>query len=296
MVAVKPSSARKYTPRRKVYNKKPKVSFAKKVNQIIARNIENKITGTLTSIAPISTYVITGVVAPTPSVVNGYELNTFTPNSIFNMAQGTGMGARIGNKIKLKRWVIKGLIQPNKNFNAVAATPPSSGGQTTGISQNSFCGYVDIYFGRYANNVSPVINQPSIGMTNFYQNGAVDITPVGSSQEQLYNVNKDLYKIYYHKRIKVGTGSGFVGPTSGPLTYEPTAVAPGANGFGLTKSFGFDVCKFVCKNRILKYDELIQTPQDSDIENLTLWTIFHPAAGDMNGSAPVGTTTSVSHN
>lgn len=277
MVAVKKSG--KYTPRRKNYSKKPKVSFNAKVQKIIASNIENKITSTLVNKGPVGKliqYSLTDPVFTTPQV---YQLYTFSPNSIFNLPQGTGMSARVGNKIKIKRWVIKGLIQPNDTFNQTAATSPSSGTSTTGIAPNTLAGYVDIYFGRYANNIAPITSV--LGMTNFYQSGAVDITPTGNTQEQLYNVNKDLYHIYYHKRIKVGTGTGFIGPSSGPLIYEPVATTPGANGFGLTKSFGFDVCKYICKNRVVKYDESVQTPQDADLENLTLFAIFHPAAGNV---------------
>lgn len=282
MVAVKPKAG-KYTPRRKNYSKKPKVSFTAKVQKIIASNVENKITSTLVSLAPVSKLIQYSPVDPVFTTPQIYQLNTFSPNSIFNIPQGTGMGARVGNKIKLKRWIIKGLIQPNKNFDQTAATGPSTTVTTSGIAQNTLAGYVDIYFGRYNNNIAPVTS--TLGMTNFYQSGAIDITPLGTSQEQLYNVNKDLYHIYYHKRIKVGVGTGFLGPSSGPLVYEPVPSVPGANGFGLTKSFGFDVCKFICKNRVIKYDEIVQTPQDNDIENLTLWTIFHPAAGDVKTTA-----------
>jgi len=272
----KPRKGRKTKMMRRPRARAPKVSFASRVQRIIASNIENKITTTLLSKGPVSTLTnSTGVI---PQV---YQLFTFSPASIFNLAQGTGMATRIGNKIKLKRWVIKGLIQPNATFNQTAAPVPTIS-STSGIAGNSFAGYVDIYFGRYNNNIAPVTS--SAGMTNFYQNGAVDVTPLGQSQEQLYNVNKDLYHIYYHKRFKVGTGQGFSG--SGPsLAYDAQPTVPGANGFGLTKSFGFDVCKFICKNRVIKYDELVTTPQDSDIENLTLWAIFHPAAGDVSGTA-----------
>lgn len=279
MVAVTPRKG-KYTPRRKVYNKKPKVSFAAKVNKIIASNVENKMTATFTKLAPVGSLQIQPVGSVPLKVLTSF---TWSPGNagIFNLVQGTSIQDRIGNKIKIKRWIIKGLIQPNAALDLTPAVASPSG--VPGFSQNSQVGYVDLYFGRLLANNTQV---PS-ALTNFYQNGSVDLTPLGSSQEQLYRVNNDLYKVYYHRRFKMGTGNAFSG--AGPtFAYTPSGSVSQSNDFSMTRSFGFDITKYILKNKMLSYDELISTPQNVDIENLTLWAIWHPAAGDYSGTPTTG--------
>jgi hypothetical protein len=274
----------------KKYIIKKKTSFAKRVNQVIARNVENKYTASVTYKADVGTLTRNLANISPPTYTDTYSAFVWAPgngvNGMFNIAQGTNIQQRIGNKIKLKRWIIKGMIQPNDTFNDLPANP-TGGGQQNGISPNSFCGYVTIYFGRRMDNLAPVGND----LNKFYQNGATDITPLGKLEEGLYPINKDLYKVYFRRRFKVGTGSGFSGGGS-TLVYDPAPTAPGANGFGLTKSFGFDVCKYIAKNKIISFDESDTTPQYDNIENLCIWATFVPCAGNLAGINPTsGTTT-----
>jgi len=289
------ATPRKYTPRRNYRKKMPMVSFAKRVNAIIAKNVENKYTASVTyksevasiqrnrdSQGAMTTTGLYFVWAPGNGV-----------NGMFNIAQGTNIQQRIGNKIKLKRWIIKGMIQPNDTFDQAPASPPPSptpGGITTGIGQNSFVGYVTIYFGRRMDNLQPVGND----LNKFFRNGATDITPISNLQETLYPINKDLYKVYFRRRFKVGVGSGFSGSGSA-LAYDPSSQAPGANGFGLTKSFGFDVCKYIAKNKVISFDESDVTPQYDNIENLCMWAHFVPCAGNYEVIDP-GVAPSTSNN
>lgn len=253
--------------------KAPRMSFAQKVNQIIASNVENKYTRTLLYKAPVSVVKSTKATYGNPATTQTFETFTWTPGpTIFDISQNPSIQGRIGNKIKLKKWIIKGVIQPNDNF---STTPPAStgGSPQLGTAPNTLTGYVDVYFGKYTNNISPVAGAPLI---NFYQSGATDITPSGAQVEMLYKVNKDAYKIYYHKRFKVGTGQ----MNNGTTLLDGSGTFPGPNGFSMTKTFGFDVCKYICKNRVLPYDELAGTALNADVQNLTVWAIFHPAAGD----------------
>lgn len=280
MVAVKPSSARKYTPRRKNYSKKPQISFAKKVNAVIARNVENKYSNTILYKEPVITQLQSmtsgafGVVTTDPK-----KFFTWSPgnsaNGMTTISQGTAVNQRVGNKIKIKRWIIKGIIQPNNSMSNAPPTGSVTANWSDGKLLNTLCGYVDIYFGKYNLNVAPVDAE----LTKFYQSGATDYTPTGLTTEQLYNVNRDLYKIYYHKRFKMGANSTAHAGTS------PNENAAQSNGFNLTRSFGFDVCKYVLKNHILKFDEAINVALDPNMENLTMWAIFHPAAGNVGLTA-----------
>lgn len=267
----------KYTPRKNYSKKAPMATFAKRVQSIISRNIENKYTSTATYRADVSTLTRTCTVVSPVAYTDALANYVWAPGNgvtgMFAISQGTNIQQRIGNKIKLKRWVIKGLIQPNPTFDDV---PPLVG--FPGICTNSFCGYVDLYFGRRMDNQQPVGND----LNKFYQNGSLDITPQGKAEENLYRMNKDLYKVYWHRKFKMGTGVGFTG--SGPsLNYDAQPTVPGANGYTLTKSFGFDITKYVLKNKVICYDESEVVPQNADMDNLSLWAIYHPAAGDFAG-------------
>lgn len=250
------ATPRKYTPRRNYRKKMPMVSFAKRVQKVIAQNVENKYTPTLTLANPVAI-----VTQGTPDV---YAFYTWTPGAdqsgsrLFNITPGTLQQERIGNTIKLKRWIIKGIIEP-----VTDSAEQMLGGMT---------GFVDIYFGRYTTNTAPVLNS----LVNLYQNGNTTTTPSCTSTDQLQPLNKDNYKVYYHRRFKMGAQFDLTGSST------PGLVAPANNDFKLSQTFGFDVCKYICKDRHLKYPDpgtpppSYYPPNDADIQNLTLWATFSP--------------------
>lgn len=253
--------------------KKGGMTFVQKVQKIIASNVENKYTSTeqttLTILDVSSTY--------NPSTLgydNDYKHLVWTPGSTTNMwrlQQGVEVNQRIANSIKIKKWIIKGIVQPNPDFIGVA---PQSGSGT--VLGNTSTGYIDIYFGRILSNLAA----PTQQLTNFYQNGNVDITPLSKNIELLYRVNRDYYKVYWHKRFKMSTGN--VGTTTTNLNF------PQSNDFQMTRSFGFDITQYILKNKQLKYDEQGSFPQQGDLNNLSVWAIWHPAVGNpqlpMNAS------------
>lgn len=272
------------TPRRNYRKKMPMVSFAKKVNQIIARNVENKYSDTILYKAPVMTNV-TDTDSGGSVTFNSMYFYTWAPgnntNGMTTISQGSAVNQRNGNKIKIKRWIIKGIIQPNDAFDN-APTPPATP-LGTGRLINTLTGYVDIYFGKLTLNTTFVPNT----LQSFLQSGATDITPSGNVQEQLYNINRDLYKIYYHKRFKMGATSGtLLGGNIGQSTPLLGPSLAQSNDFDLTRSFGFDVTKYVLKNHSLKYDEISTIAMSADMENLTLFAVFHPAVGSVSPTTP----------
>lgn len=237
--------------------KKSTMTFAKRVNEIIARNVENKYTDTKSIMLDVCTKT---------TVLTTWA--TWVPGSAatgtFIIPQGSAVNQRIGNGIKLKRWIVKGLIQPTtRDVNASPAI----------IMPNTYTGYVDIYFGRLMNNLTPVPNT----LDKMYQSGATDITPTGAFNEQLFNLNKDLYKVHYHKRFKLG------GATSNATVFTNGQ----ANDFNLTRSFGFDITKFILKNKHLKFDELSTQPQQPEMSTLTFWAVFHSSTGTFVGNSSI---------
>jgi len=256
-VAVTTPRKGKYTPRRKVYNKKPKVSFAQKVNQIIARNVENKHTESKNFTGRVCTLV--------GSSLEWFMMNNWDTYQ-FTIPQGVTENQRVGNQIKLKRWIIKGQIHPDSIFMTSLTT----------LMPNTNCGYIDIYFGRLTNN-----EEVNNLLPNFLDNGSTSVAPTGAQNQIFKPVNKDAYKIYYHRRFKMSPSitSTTTGGTSGG------SLVPN-NDFSLVKTFGFDVCKYICKNAILKFDDANTTPQSGIIRQLAMWATWTPAIGDMVITAP----------
>jgi len=258
-------SVYKYGNPKAIIRRPKATSFAKRVNQIISRNTENKFTSTITVNNPVA-------------VLSSEQLNFFvwtpgadtTNHRLFNLPVGTSEGNRIGNTIKLKRWIIKGLIQPKYENSTSAPLDPTN------------VGYVDIYFGKYLKTNAPI----STTLSGLYQNGATTATPTCKSTDMLNPLNKDLYKVYYHKRFKMGLASdsySYANNTSG----QPNLVHPANNDFKVSQTFGFDVCKYILKNKSLKYNDggitsPYEPPQNVETENLSVWATFTPIQGAVN--------------
>jgi len=268
----KKSPRGKMTPRtprsaRKMPKKSPR-TFEKRVNAIVQKNIENKFTLTKSYQAPVGNVFNTGV----PNVYT-YTFFTWAPGQVtnpttqqlFNIPQGTAQNNRVGNSIKIKRWIIKGMVSPN-----IFGT----------LAPYTALGYVDVYFGRYKLNTKEITSD----LGDLYQNGSAAITPAMRQTDILNPLNKDIYKVYYHRRFKTGT-SGIQGAnTSLPLASEPVN-----NDYKLTHTFGFDVCKYICKDRKITFSDANNTPLDVDITTLTLFATFTPFTGQaFNNTTPAG--------
>jgi len=233
-------------------------TLVQRVQRIISQNVENKYTDSITQVRPIMKVTEDPEGGP-----NYFSYFIWAPggnaigSQMFDISQGTAQNQRVGNTIKLKRWVIKGLIQPNIDG---LATPNSA-------TDNTYIGYVDVFFGRLLNNNEAIETQ----LADLYQNGATALTPNATAGTILYPINKDKYKIYWRKRFKMGQAfsTNFPNP---PMTTN--------NDFSLTRSFGFDVTKYILKNKHIKYEDNDTTPNDNMVENLTVFATFYPAVGN----------------
>jgi len=224
------------------------MTFAQKVQKIVSRNVENKLTASTNFTGRVCTLV-------------GSSLEWFVMNNWdtyqFTIPQGVSEQARIGNQIKLKRWIIKGQVHPDAQATTNNNLP------------NTNCGYIDLYFGRL--NTNEEVNNL---LPNFLDNGSTSAAPTGAQNQIFKPVNKDAYKIYYHKRFKMSPSSPQTGYPQGQPPYNN-------NDFALVKTFGFDVCKYICKNAVVKFDDSSTTPQNEMIRRLALWATWTPAIGNM---------------
>jgi len=241
-------SVYKYGNPKAIIKRPPATTFAKKVNQIISRNVENKRTVTYASYLPVC-------VMNANSSVKQWYLQKDWNTKLFTLAQGVTQATRTGNQIKLKRWVIKGQITPKDT------TAPDPGVNSL---TNTYTGYVDLFFGRKMDN-----NELNPSLLELLQDGATSVSPSGIQAQIFQNINRDSYKIYYHKRFKVGMANSF-----------GAVVAPN-NDFNLVRSFGFDVTKYILKNAVIKYNDADNDPNNFMIRQLALFAYFTPCIGDM---------------
>jgi len=260
----------KKSPVKKAIEKrKTKNTLVQRIQRVISANVENKYTSSKTYIAPVC---VVNEDVPDPNYLDFY---TWSPGSnaanaqIFNISQGTAQNQRVGNTIKLKRWIIKGLIQPGVEQIA----------DPTSAITNSEIGYVEVFFGRLLNNQNQI--QPTL--EDLYQNGATAITPDGLAETILWPLNTDKYKIYWRKKFKMGQAfsSGFPNP---PQTTN--------NDFSLARTFGFDVCKYILKNKHIKYEDDALSPNNDMMDNLTVFAVFYPVVGSLDAPAEADLTPS----
>ena len=246
------SSARKAKAKRRGQKRagKKMMSFDKRVQAVVSRNMEDKFTKTKVYVVEVCQFDgprnVLAWVRFFPSLAGDSD-------GVWELEQGVGNAQRVGNKIKVKKWLIKGLIQP------------------TGIDDSqtiagSRIGYVTVYLGRLQSG-DQLVGETLPGL---FQQGNTSITPVGQSFESLYATNTDKYKVYAKKTFKMGND---IPP--------PGSLALSNNDFSLTAKFTFDVTKYVFKNRHVMYDDENPTPQNFDMSSLCVWAVFQPAVGVM---------------
>lgn len=245
-------TGRKVNYRRKTAVKTmPKVNkkvVQKMIKTEIAKNVENKITGNIStsnSVLSIDTNAMGNI-----SQFNYFVFNPVN-SGVLTINQGVDVQSRIGNQIKLKRYVIKGSVYYD---------PATDVNHNIWSGQNQ--GYIDLYIGRPVNLDNVITNQ----LTGLYQNGNADITPQCQILDRTYKINKDYYKIYWHKRFKIGNAGvqGVIANNNGQINN---------NDYKLNVEFGVDLCKLACKNRVVKYNDNSTIPQDSLLDSFCLFAV-----------------------
>lgn len=153
---------------------------------------------------------------------------SITPSSCYplipNISQGTTQGARIGNRVTVRKAILRMSLTVSNQAASVAPT------------------YVDIYIFKYLpiksypNNV-----MPTGSMNNFLQAGSTSTSYTGVITDGLRPVNKDLFSLKYRKRLCMfnpNNTASFVGATA---MWNPN------------RSYNIDITKYI--NKTLEYDD-----------------------------------------
>jgi len=192
-------------------------------------------------------------------------------NNFFDLSEGVAQGQRVGNQIRLKRWIIKGFVTPDQN------TP--IGLETTPYQINGFQGFVRLMLLKRRDNTA-------VGhyLNNLLQNGNSSIAPYGTQFDRLYPINKDLYKVFWERTFKVGNAAANPSIGSSPTlaNYYPLQAN---NDFKMVESFGLDVCQYIGKDAKITYnDNSITAITPSFLNNITLAAYWSPFTGDLSDS------------
>jgi len=245
---------------KKVYASSKRPNLVQLIKRVISGQVETKCSSVYNYEAPI---------ADTAGLYTSWQfflVNNFMSTAPFEIHQNNAQNGRVGNEIKLKKWVIKGVIAPvNSTFQTNEALS----------LEHSYQGYVTIFFGRRTDS-NPVTSD----LGSLFQAGNSSRAPMGRREDLMTPVNKDLYKIYYRRRFKVGASSG---------QNSSTNVMPN-NDFDMCKTFGFDVCKHIMKNATIKYNDASTYANHQVLRDLAFWAIFTPAIGELGHSIVYPTT------
>lgn len=256
---LKPSKGTKKVKRSVRRTKKVSEPVKSYIKKELAKNIENKVSINVDYSGSILTLQRdnAGTLTYNYGIFNPYANNQFAIN------QGVAMNERIGNRIKLKKWIMKGTIYVD---------PESYASNNLGVFSQGL-GYIDYYLGRKNN----LAEQITTDLEFLYQNGPTATTPTAQLEERLYSINKDQYKIYYHKRVKIGQSS-YIGIGTGFPVFPPN------NDYKLNHEFKIDICKLVCKNHIIKYEDGNNTAEDALLQSLTMFATITMPSNDPNTS------------
>jgi len=190
-----------------------------------------------------------------------------------NMSQGTAQGNRIGNSIRLKRWVLKGTIHPGQEVN-VSPT-------TTNYLRYSHQGYAMVYLLKRTDGEAIDTELPGL-----FQNGNASYAAAGTYLDHMLPINKDKYKVYASRKFKLGPSS----PISASST--DNNIMLNNNDFKLVADFGFDITRFVGKNAMIKYNDGLTTAQPpAALKNLEIVCVWSPPFGSFSAQTLATSTT-----
>lgn len=180
-------------------------------------------------------------------------LTTIDLTNVFDIAQGTGQGGRIGDEITPTKLSFKGYI--NLQYQTVVA-------DTTTLVQKPM--YVKMVIGRQKNTMAQPANY-----SNLFQAGSTVAAPSNMPTDMLLNFNKDSYVIYATRVFKIGNS-------------KPDVIAntdnSSNNDFSLARMFNINLIKHVPR---LKYSDANDYPTNFGIY---AWFLICAADGSIFGA------------
>jgi len=208
-------------------NKSP-ATFAKKVQAIISRNVENKTIQASYENVPIKNYNSAGWAA------DNFGIPLYPQPGNMDIIQSVGQGGRIGNSIKIKKLTFKGVLFP----------------ATYSLTTNFAPKPVEIkFFFGYQKNTP---NAKPSAYDLFFQNGSSSQNFSANLLDMVKPVNADVFKVFKTKVFKLGFDNyEHAGVDNSQQRYAN-------NDFKMNHKFSFDLTSMIPK--IQKYTDASPNP------------------------------------
>lgn len=235
----KPKSLRKRSAfrRKRVVKKtgRPTRALAKMVQSIISRNIENK--------AYQAAYQMPVQATQPDGAVSWFGLIPVSPyydpgapiGSIVRIEQGVEQAMRVGNTIRTKRCIFKGVMYP---------LPPNEGTNPDPCPME-VCMW--IFKIKDQKNGAALTNAQYFVNNEFFQSSNSTTGVTGDIINMVQTINADNIKLYYKRVFKLGFASGATLTNDNPN-----------NDFALNRKFSIDITKYLPK--VIKYDDDNENP------------------------------------
>jgi len=218
-VAARPSLAvKRYVKReisRQIENKTHQAELQMDVKDILS---DGSTSNEFNGLFPITPYTATG--APIGSTVS--------------LVHGTGQATRIGNVVRTKKAILKGVLFPSPGNTTLNPTPKAM----------EVCMWIfrlkNRFFGDEINYAQSVFND------NFFQSNASATGASGSLIDIVRAANQDVVQVMYKRVFKLGYAAG---TNAGNI---------GNNDFKYNAKFSIDVTKYIPK--VIKYNDNDDSP------------------------------------
>lgn len=246
---------RRPTTFRRFKAKVRRASVKRVVKQVLARDVETKSAETGQQ--------INRLYYPT-NLANFMVLNIMriSPGNSLPINQGTGNGARVGNRCRIRRLMFNMQIRPRPYDNTDNNTPKPQVGKV-----------VLFYMRKTPTAVNTTGNEPVV---DFFQLGNTTDAIKGQLIDQMQNYNTDKYRVFASRTFKVGFSQ-----------YEGDGLNSGSqafanNDFKYAYQVKWDVTKYVPK--LLRYNDDDVTPLS---RALYAMVYYSPADGSTGSSTQI---------
>jgi hypothetical protein len=190
-----------------------------------------------------------------------YQIRSITPQtgSAVAITQGDGQGDRVGNKIRIKRALLKmaSWVMPYQAVTNPTPTPL----------------LVRLWIFRVKNS-----NTIPTTLPNFFQAGNSSTTPTGNIIDYNYNINTDVYQVYKTVDFKLGYAAFVASPGGlGPYGYYSN------NDFSMSDLRTIDCTPWISKS--MDFNDTTSLPTSNP---LYFWVEAVSADGTTQSSGTYG--------
>lgn len=179
-------------------------------------------------------YGANGLYGPAAATFNSVNNVVVCPSStVCDINQGTGEGARIGNQIRTRKLVYRGILCAKPYSGSTNPTPKP----------------VEVRMVFYRQRNDPAVLPPSPSTDFFQFNNTTNPIP-DSLQNQIQVVNTDKYQVFMQRVYKVGWALNAT--TDAPSSSVPVNAQPN-NDFSINCKFAIDLTKYLPK--VIRYND-----------------------------------------